>query len=103
MKLIISKNKEGNGYYTKLKNDFNGKHIEKYLTLQIPKGTDLEYGLYDVDGFLSPYERKDGTTEFKLVVTNIMPIEKYEENKLDVRTESKVGEQIKITSEDLPF
>ena len=103
MKLIISKSKDGNGYYTKLKNEFNGKKIEKYLTLQIPKGTEIEYGLYDVDGFLSPYERKDGTTEFKLVVTNIMPIEKYEENKLDVKTESKVGEQIKIDSDDLPF
>ena len=107
MKLVISKSKEGNGYYTKLKNDYNGKHIEKYLALQIPKGTDLEYGLYDVDGFLSPYERKDGTTEFKLVVTNIMPIEKYDNTLKEMgehtKTEFDTRKQMIITSEDLPF
>ena len=32
MKLLISKNKDGKGYYSKIQNDYNGKHTEKYLT-----------------------------------------------------------------------
>lgn len=76
MKLMICKNKDGNGYYSKIQNDFNGKHTEKYLNLQIPKQNNLEYGLYDVDGFISCYEKKDGTTEFKFVVTNAVPVTK---------------------------
>ena len=114
MKLVISKNKEGNGYYTKVQNDYNGKHTEKYLTLQIPKGTDLEYGLYDVDGFLSTYEKKDGSVEFKLVVTEVTQIQQFKETEKtsnnpfkdfgdSIKTESKIGEQIKILPEDLPF
>ena len=74
MKLVISKSKDGKGYYTKIQNDYNDKHIEKYLSISVPKGTEIEYGLYDVDGFLSVYEKKDGTAEFKLVVTNINTI-----------------------------
>lgn len=107
MKIMISKSKDGKGYYTKVQNDFNGKHTEKYLSLQLPKGTDVEYGLYEVDGFLSTYEKKDGTTEFKLVITDIMqiqkqdaPLEKIEGN---IKTESNIGEQIQITEDDLPF
>ena len=102
MKLVISKSKDGKGYYTKIQNDFNGKHIEKYLSLHIPKGTELEYGLYDVDGFLSVFEKRDGTSEFKLVVTNVMPISKKEDN-YNIKTESTIGEQIEIDSSDLPF
>lgn len=78
MKLVISKNKNGKGYYSKIQNDFNGKHTEKYLSLQLPKDNEYEYGLYDVDGFLSTYEKKDGTVEFKLVVTDINLNKKYE-------------------------
>ena len=107
MKIMISKSKDGKGYYTKVQNDFNGKHTEKYLSLQLPKGTDVEYGLYEVDGFLSTYEKKDGTTECKLVITDIMqiqkqdaPLEKIEGN---IKTESNIGEQIQITEDDLPF
>jgi len=79
MKLLISKNKDGNGYYSKIKNDYNGKHTEKYLTIQIPKNTELEYGLYEVDGFLSTYEKKDGTVELKLIITEYRKIEKQKE------------------------
>ena len=75
---MISKSKDGNSYYSKITNDFNGKHTEKFLSLQIPKQNNLEYGLYDVDGFISCYEKKDGTTEFKFVVTNAVPTKKYE-------------------------
>lgn len=78
MKLMISKSKDGNSYYSKITNDYNGKHTEKFLNLQIPKQNNLEYGLYDVDGFISCYEKKDGTTEFKFVVTNAVPTKKYE-------------------------
>ena len=76
MKLMISKSKDGNSYYSKIQNDYNGKHTEKFLSLQIPKQNNLEYGLYDVDGFISCYEKKDGTTEFKFVVTNAVPVTK---------------------------
>lgn len=114
MKLVISKNREGNGYYTKVQNDYNGKHTEKYLSLQLPKGTDVEYGLYDVDGFLSTYEKKDGNVEFKLVITDLTQIQQFKEPQNtsnnpfkdfgeSIKTESKIGEQIKIDEADLPF
>ena len=114
MKLVISKSREGNGYYTKVQNDYNGKHTEKYLSLQLPRGTDVEYGLYDIDGFLSTYEKRDGSVEFKLVVTDLTQIQQFKEKQSNsdnlfkdfensFKTESKIGEQIKITEEDLPF
>jgi len=114
MKIVISKNKEGNGYYTKIQNDYNGKHTEKYLSLQLPKGTDVDYGLYDIDGFLSTYEKKDGNVEFKLVITDLTQIQQFKEPQNtsnnpfkdfgdNIKTESQIGEQIKIEDEDLPF
>lgn len=112
MKLVISKSRDGKGYYTKVQNDFNGVHTEKYLSLQIPRGTELDYGLYDVDGFLSTYQKKDGTVEFKLVVTDVTQVKQFKETEKkepfkefgeSIKTESQIGEQIKITSEDLPF
>lgn len=120
MKLLISKSKDGNGYYTKVQNDYNGKHTEKYLPIQLPKGTDIEYGLYDVDGFLSTYEKKDGTVEFKLVVRDLNRIEKNNvknDSKSDTSTQSNVNpyedfgksiktevqEQFDYSEEDFPF
>ena len=78
MKLVISKNKEGNGYYTKLSNEYNNQKSEMYMSLQIPKGNNLEYGLYEVDGFLSCFTAKDGTVKPKFVITNAIPTTKYE-------------------------
>ena len=111
MKLVISKNRDGNGYYSKITNDYNGKHTEKYLTVQPPKDFDLDYGLYDVDGFLSTYEKKDGTVEFKLALTSATRIlqdkkevvtkDPYEE--FGEKIKSKASEQLEITSDDLPF
>ena len=109
MKLMISQNKDGKGYYSKITNDFNGKHIEKYLSIQ--SKVDLDYGLYDVDGFLSVYERKDGTPEFKFIVLKADKIGKqpkketnpFEEFGNNIETKSDIGEQIKITDSDLPF
>lgn len=112
MKLVISKSRDGKGYYTKVQNDFNGVHTEKYLSLQIPRGTELEYGLYDVDGFLSTYQKKDGTVEFKLVVTDVTQVKQFKETEPsdpfktfgdNIKTESEIGQQIEITDEDLPF
>lgn len=106
MKLIISKNKEGNSYYSKIQNDYNGKHTEKYLSLQMPKDNDFEYGLYEVDGFMSTYEKKDGTAEFKFVVTDIQLVKKYESKENNPFEEfGKIVEMedSKITDADLPF
>ena len=114
MKIVISKSRDGNGYYTKVQNDYNGKHTEKYLTLQLPKGVDVEYGMYDIDGFLSTYEKRDGTVEFKLVITDLTQIQQFKEPQNisnnpfkdfgdNIKTESQIGEQIEITDKDLPF
>ena len=114
MKIVISKSRDGNGYYTKVQNDYNGKHTEKYLSLQLPKGTDVDYGLYDIYGFLSTYEKKDGNVEFKLVITDLTQIQQFKEPQNtsnnpfkdfgdNIKTESQIGEQIQIKDEDLPF
>lgn len=108
MKLMISKNKDGNGYYSKIQNDYNGKHTEKYLNLQLSKDTELEYGLYEVDGFLSTYEKKDGTVEFKFVLTEANKIEKQESKKeenpyKDMSIKVEQEQQFEITDQDLPF
>ena len=116
MKLLISKSRDGNGYYTKVQNDYNGKHTEKYLSLQLPKGTEIEYGLYEVDGFLSTYEKKDGSVEFKLVVTDVRPAPKNDSNSKEKNTlpkdpfeefgehiKTKVSHPIEINTDDLPF
>lgn len=78
MKIVISKNKDGNGYYTKLSNEYNNQKSEMYMSLQIPKENNLEYGLYEVDGFLTCYTGKDGQVKPKFVVTNAIPTTKYE-------------------------
>ena len=66
MKLVISKNKDGNGYYTKLSNEYNGKKSEMYLSLQLSKDLgELEYGLYEVEGFLSCYTAKNNEVKPK--------------------------------------
>jgi hypothetical protein len=104
MKLVISKNKEGNGYYSKIQNDYNGIHTEKILSIQVPKGNDLEYGLYEVDGFISTYQKKDGTTEFKFVLKDAVPISnppkqketKSEEQPIETDPFAEFGESIQI-------
>ncbi len=79
MKLVISKNKEGNGYYTKLVNNYNNEKSEMYISIQLGKNVDeLEYGLYEVDGFMSCYKGKDGSLKPKFVITSAKPITKYE-------------------------
>lgn len=96
MKLMISKTKDGKSYYSKIQNDYMGKHTEKYLNLQIPKENNLEYGLYDVDGFISCYEKKDGTTEFKFVVTNAVPVTKKQTKKETTDPFTQFGKEIDV-------
>lgn len=98
MKIVISKNKDGNGYYTKLTNEYNNQKSEMYLSLQIPKENNLEYGLYEVDGFLTCYTGKDGQVKPKFVVTNAIPTTKYEK-KQEVKQEPKE----EPTQENDPF
>ena len=98
MKIVISKNKDGYGYYTKLTNEYNNQKSEMYLSLQIPKGNDLEYGLYEVDGFLTCYTGKDGQVKPKFVVTNAIPTTKYEK-KQEIKQEIKE----EPTQENDPF
>lgn len=114
MKLVISKNKNGNGYYSKIQNNFNGIHTEKYLSLQLPKDIELKYGLYDVDGFLSTYKKKDETIEFKFVINSIELIKAYESEQQEQSSEEPknslnddvfkdFGESIEIDDDSLPF
>ena len=102
MRLVISKNQAGNGYYSKIQNDYNGVHSEKILSIQVPKGNDLEYGLYEVDGFISCYNKKDGSSEFKLVLTNAVPVENTPKKKQELPT-NQTGKEITQIEEYDPF
>ena len=107
MKLVISKNKDGNGYYTKLSNEYNGQKSEMYLSLQLGKGLgELEYGLYEVDGFMSCYTAKDGVKP-KMIITKATKIEKkaelVEDKNVEIDPYAEFGKQIELTDEDLPF
>lgn len=101
MKLVISKNKDGNGYYTKITNEYNNEKSEMYLSIQLGKSVgELEYGLYEVDAFISCYNSKDGSVKPKLIITKAKPINKKEKDineeihENDVFTE--YGEQVEI-------
>lgn len=107
MKLVISKNKDGNGYYTKLSNEYNGKKSEMYLSLQLSKDLgELEYGLYEVDGFMSCYTAKDGVKP-KMIITKATKIEKKAELVVDEKVKNdpyaEFGEELELTEFDLPF
>ena len=103
MKLMISKNDKG--YYTKITNEFNNEKTELYLTIQLSKSVgELEYGLYEVDGFMSCFNSKDGVKP-KLIITKAKPINKKEK---DINEEiqnddvfAEYGEQLEITDDFL--
>lgn len=101
MKIVISKNKDGNGYYTKLSNEYNNQKSEMYLSLQIPKGNDLEYGLYEVDGFLSCFTAKDGTVKPKFIITNAVPTTKHEKKTIVAPYDGM--EKVEVKPEEDPF
>lgn len=72
MKISISKNKKGTGYYTTIKNKYNNEEMKMYMTVQLKQGLgDIDYGVYDVDCFLSCYKTQSGEIKPKLVVTEI--------------------------------
>ena len=72
MKINISKNKENRGYYTTLKNKYNNEEMKMYMTVQLKQGLgELDYGVYDVNCFLSCYKTQNGEIKPKLVVTEI--------------------------------
>ena len=80
MKIAISKSKNGNGYYTTLKNNYNGESHKMYMSVQLKKDIDLDYGIYDVDCFLSCYKSQNGEIKPKLVVTGIKGLEAKKTN-----------------------
>ena len=81
MKINISK--KDDRYYTTLKNNYNGVESKMYITVQMQKGLDIEYGVYDVNCFLSCYTAKDGTVKPKIIVTSFKDKEMEEENLID--------------------
>lgn len=95
MKLMISKNKDGKGYYTKLTNEYNNEKTEMYLSLQLSKNVgDLEYGLYEVDGFFSCYKSKDEVKPKFIITSAKKPIKVEQKNTTDPFDE--MGEQVSI-------
>lgn len=105
MKLVISKNQQGNGYYSKITNEYNNEKTEMYLSIQLGKNIDsLEYGLYEVDGFISCYKGKDGSVKPKLIITSVKPTTKYEK-KDTIKTKEvdasdpfqEFGDEIEVT------
>ena len=72
MKISISKSKENRGYYTTIKNKYNNEEFKTYMTVQLKKELgDIDYGVYDVNCFLSCYKTQNGEIKPKLVVTEI--------------------------------
>ena len=71
MKISISPSQNGNGYYTTIKNNYNGVESKMYMTVQLPRDLDLKYGIYNVNCFLSCYTGKDGVVKPKIVVTSL--------------------------------
>ena len=71
MKINISKGKDNKGYYTTIKNKYNNEEMKMYMTVQLKQGLEVDYGVYDVDCFLSCYKTQNGEVKPKLVVTEI--------------------------------
>lgn len=102
MKISISKGKDNKGYYTTIKNKYNNEEMKMYMTVQLKQGLgDIDYGVYDVDCFLSCYKTQSGEVKPKLVVTEIKgkpAIETKEETAYDPFAD--FGEQIQIDLDD---
>ena len=105
MKLAISKSKDNSSYYTTLKNNYNNEELKTYMTVQLAKNLNVDYGVYDVDCFLSCYKTKNGEVKPKIVVTEIKgrePIKDKTQSEIlkDVMTDddpfTTYGEQIEI-------
>lgn len=100
MKISISKGKDNKGYYTTIKNKYNNEEMKMYMTVQLKQGLgELDYGVYDVNCFLSCYKTQSGEVKPKLVVTGIKgkPATTKESNE-DIF--ESFGEQIQIDLDD---
>ena len=85
MKINISKGKDNKSYYTTIKNKYNNEEMKMYMTVQLKQGLEVDYGVYDVNCFLSCYKTQNGEIKPKLVVTEIKgkPATTKEENSND--------------------
>ena len=71
MRITISKSRNGNGYYTALKNNYKGVESKMYMPVQLPREMELEFGTYDFICFLSCYTGNDGIVRPKIVLTSL--------------------------------
>lgn len=99
MKLAISKNREGSGYYTTLKNNYQGKESKMYMSVQLAKGLELEFGTYDVNCFLSCYTTKNGEVKPKIVVTGLKENNKQTVSQNSTQNSTQSDTQTDIYSE----
>lgn len=101
MKINISKGKDNKGYYTTIKNKYNNEEMKMYMTVQLKQGLEVDYGVYDVNCFLSCYKTQSGEVKPKLVVTEIKgkPATTKEESD-PFKDYSDFGEQIQIDLDD---
>ena len=109
MKLTISKSKDSKGYYTTIKNSYNGEDMKMYMPVQLKKGLELEFGTYEVNCFLSCYKTQNGEIKPKIVVTGLKE-DKKEQNKEEPKKEklsddifSDFGNSIEIEDNDIAF
>lgn len=72
--------------------------IKKYIPIQMPKGTDLPNGaeVEILEGFISPFERKDGTIDVKIVCM------KYDLCSADEGNQD-MPESFSMIDEEVPF
>ena len=74
MKLYISKKITDDGksnYYTTLKNNYKGVNSKCYISIQLPKDKEVEYGFHHVDFFFSCYTTKSGVKP-KIIITKFL-------------------------------
>lgn len=101
--LIFRKEYEGkNIYSTTISNkDVNGNYTNMYITVQLPKGVELENKTYIeiTKGFLSFYTDKNGLSKVKVVVMEFQ--EDYEKEEREaIQTEDTA---IDYSEDSLPF
>lgn len=107
MKITVSRNNNGS-YYTILKNNYNGVESKMYMSVQLPRDMELEYGIYDVNCFLSCYTGNDGVVRPKIVVTGLKDNNSGQKRKSPEKTEKKeevdpfaeFGEKLDLVDDD---
>lgn len=104
--MIFRKEYEGKSFYsTNISNkDINGEYTNMYISVQLPKGTELENKtmIEITKGFLSFYQAKEGLPKLKIVVMNYKTeddIEYEKEEREAIQNESSY----EMYSTDLPF